>query len=450
MSKEHQGKRPSCGGVRRTRPLAVTAGLLLGCFGAHAQSVIFYENFNVGLGSFTPTGMVNGGATGASMHGRVQGSSWITSPAINTIGRTNLTLTWTQMCLNSDAGEGCAVLYSTNNINWNLLYTTPYAPFNSPATVTLPAAANNQSQLRLRFQRVANSFEEVYDVDNIALTAGSTGGGGCTGAPATLPTPTVALLEGNAGPLATSTYVVPNPSGYGSGTVTYPTNGSCYPGVILMPGYQGTQQNLQWMGPRLASWGFTVINVGTFTLSDDPNSRGTQIRNAGTHLLSLSAAAGNPISNKVKGVTSVGGLGVSGHSMGGGGTMVALRDDPRFTAGASLAPYYPNGNFSSVTKPTFFLVCASDPVAGGNMYAKPWYNSMGGAEKLYMNVPGDHLCPMTGYGNKAKQGKYLVAWFSRWLKGDTNYSQFLCNDSIRNVDRNNPSIVTEWMDTCAF
>jgi hypothetical protein len=130
--------------------------------------------------------------------------------------------------------------------------------------------------------------------------------------------------------------------------------------------------------------------------------------------------------------------------------MVALRDDPRFTAGAPLAPYHPNGNFSGVNKPTFFLVCASDPVAGGNMYAKPWYNSMGGAEKLYMNVPGDHLCPMTGYGNKAKQGKYLVSWFSRWLKGDTNYSPFLCTDSIRNADRNNPSIVTEWIDTCPF
>lgn len=450
MSKEHQERRRCSVRARRTGSLAAAAGLLLGGFGAHAQTVIFSENFNTGLGSFTPTGTVNGGVTGASMHGRAQGSSWITSPAINTVGRTNLTLTWTQMCLNSDAGEGCAVLYSTNNINWNVLYSTPYAPFNSPASVTLPAAANNQSQLRLRFQRVANSFEEVYDVDNITLTAGGTGGGGCTGTPATLPTPTVALLEANAGPLATSTYVVPNPSGYGSGTVSYPSNGNCYPGVVLMPGYQGTQQNLQWMGPRLASWGFTVINVGTITLTDDPDSRATQIRNAGTQLLSLSATAGNPLSNKVRNVTSGSGLGVSGHSMGGGGTMVVLRDDPRFTAGAPLAPYYPNGNFSSVIKPTFFLVCASDPVAGGNMYAKPWYNSMGGAEKLYMNVPGDHLCPMTGYGNKAKQGKYLVSWFSRWLKGDTSYSQFLCTDVIRNVDKNNPSVVTEWMDTCPF
>ena len=446
---EHQGRRPVRIGMRRAGSLAVTAGLLLGCFGAHAQTVIFYENFDVWLGSFTPTGIVNGGGTGASMHGRFQGSSWITSPAISTVGRTNLTLTWTQMCLNSDPGEGCAVLYSTNNINWNLLYATAYAPFYSPATVTLPAAANNQSQLRLRFQRFANSFEEVYDVDNITLT-GDMQPAGCTGTPAALPTPTVTLLEAGAGPLTTSTYVVPNPSGYGSGTVTYPASGNCYPGVVLMPGYQGTQQNLQWLAPRLASWGFTVINVGTFTPSDDPDSRGTQIRNAGTQLLGLSATAGNPLSNKVRGVTSASGLGVSGHSMGGGGTMVALRDDPRFTAGAPLAPYHPSGSFASVAKPTFFLVCAGDPVAGGNMYAKPWYNSMGGAEKLYMNVPGDHLCPMTGYGNKAKQGKYLVSWFSRWLKGDMNYSQFLCTDSIRNVDRNNPAIVTEWMDTCPF
>ncbi|MFF5523207.1 poly(ethylene terephthalate) hydrolase family protein [Streptomyces coeruleorubidus] len=259
-----------------------------------------------------------------------------------------------------------------------------------------------------------------------------------------IPDPTTAALEAANGPLTTATYTVPNPSGYGSGTVTYPTASGSYPGIVLMPGYQGTQQNLQWLAPRLASWGFVVINVGTNTLTDDPESRGRQITAAGTQLLALGNAPGNPLSGKLNGT-----LGASGHSMGGGGVMAALRDDPRFRAGVPTAPYHPNGNFSGVTEPTFFMTCQSDSVAHGNSYAVPWYNSMSQAEKLYIEVPGDHLCPMTGYGNKAKQGKWMVSFFSLWLRADTRFSPFLCGPA-RDADKNNTALVTRWMDTCQF
>lgn len=261
---------------------------------------------------------------------------------------------------------------------------------------------------------------------------------------APVPAPTTASLEATNGPLAIANYTVPNPSGYGSGTITYPTGSGSYPGVVLMPGYQGTQQNLRWLAPRLASWGFVVVNVGTRTLTDDPESRGDQISAAGTQLLAFSNTAGNPITGKLNGT-----LGAAGHSMGGGGTMVALRDDARFRAGVPLAPYYQNGNFSAVTKPTFSLTCRSDVAAPGNIYALPWYNSMIRAEKLYVEVPGDHLCPMTGYGNKAKQGKWIVSFFSRWLRGDTRFSPFLCG-AERDADRNNTALVTRWMDTCPY
>ncbi|MFI7133458.1 discoidin domain-containing protein [Nonomuraea sp. NPDC050153] len=269
--------------------------------------------------------------------------------------------------------------------------------------------------------------------------------GGTTPPPGgTIPAPTIQSLEAATGPLVTAAYTVPNPSGYRAGTITYPTAAGAYPGIVLMPGYQGTQQNLSWLGPRLASWGFVVLNVDTNTLSDSPDQRGTQIRAAGTQLVNLGNATGNPISGKVNGV-----LGAAGHSMGGGGTMVALRDDTRFRAGVPLAPYHPSGSFAGVAKPTFFLTCASDVAAPGSTYARPWYNSMTQAEKLYIEVPGDHLCPMTGYGNKAKQGKWIVSFFSRWLRDDARFTPFLCG-SQRDADRNNTSLVTQWTDTCPF
>lgn len=260
----------------------------------------------------------------------------------------------------------------------------------------------------------------------------------------TIPAPTVSSLEATRGPLATATYTVPNPVGFGSGTVTYPTATGSYPGVVVVPGLNGDQSSLSWIPPRLASWGFVVINIGTLSRGDSPESRGDQISAAGTQLLNLGNSSGNPLSGKLNGV-----LGATGHSMGGGGTMAALRDDARFRAGAPLAPYHTSGNFSGVTDPTFFLTCASDFVASGDRFARPWYNSMTRAEKLFIEVPGGHSCPGTGSGNKAKQGKYLVSFFSRWLRSDTRFAPFLCG-TPRDADRTNPAVVTEWSDTCPF
>ncbi|MFF0204456.1 hypothetical protein [Streptomyces sp. NPDC005017] len=88
-------------------------------------------------------------------------------------------------------------------------------------------------------------------------------------------------------------------------------------------------------------------------------------------------------------------------------------------------------------------------MAGGDQYTGRWYNTVTLAERLLIEVPGDHLCPATGSGDKAKQGKYLVAFFCRWLRGDTRFSPFLCG-SERDPDRNDPSVVTAWQDTCSF
>lgn len=444
----------------RGNPLARLCILLaLAVFPAlsHAQTVIFQEPFNVGIGSFTADGTVNGGGTGASMHGRIQGYSTITSPAINTTGFTNLQLAWTQMCLNSDAGEACQLWYSVNNITWDLVYSTPFAPFNSPASIALPAAAAGQSQLRLRFVRLANSFEEVYDVDNISLT-GTAGGGGTTsgstsggtsgggGTPCQNgPAPSATSVQGD-GPFTVGTYVVPNPSGYKAGTIYYPTNtvsGACtkFAGIVTMPGYQGTQNNLSWLGPRLASNGFVVINVDTNTLSDSPDQRGAEILSALNQLVSLSNASGNPISGKVDSAK----LGAMGHSMGGGGTLVAARN-AMIKAAIPMAPYHnTTTNFPDVHAPTLVVTCQGDPSAPAATYGRPMYNSLT-TEKAYLELTttDGHLCVMTGYGNKAVQSRYMTSWMKRWLDGDTRYTQFLCGTT------SGSNGVTTWADTCPY
>ncbi|MEV6160120.1 discoidin domain-containing protein [Nonomuraea sp. NPDC052129] len=348
------------------------------------------------------------------------------------------TATITQVVLNWEAAYGRAFQIQTSGdgSTWTTVYTTTSG---TGGVQSLTVAGSGRY---VRLLGTARGTAYGYSLWEFQVYGTS---GGTTPPPGgTIPDPTIQSLEATNGPLATATYTVPNPSGYKAGTVTYPTASGSYPGIVLMPGYQGTQANLSWLGPRLASWGFVVINVDTNTLSDTPDQRGTEIRAAGTQLLNLGNATGNPLTGKLNGT-----LGVSGHSMGGGGTMVALRDDSRFTAGVPLAPYHQSGNFAAVNKPTFFLTCASDVAAPGNTYAKPWYNSMTQAEKLYIEVPGDHLCPMTGNGNKAKQGKWIVSFFSRWLRSDTRFTPFLCGTQ-RDADRTNTSLVTQWMDTCPF
>ncbi|WP_328436396.1 poly(ethylene terephthalate) hydrolase family protein [Streptomyces sp. NBC_00444] len=345
------------------------------------------------------------------------------------------TATISQVALRWEAAHARAfqIQTSDNGTTWTTIYSTTTG---NGGVQTLDVNGNGRY---IRFHGTQRGTAYGYSLWEFQVygSGGGTPGNG-------IPDPTTASLEATDGPLTTAAYTVPNPSGYGSGTVTYPTTGGSYPGVVLMPGYQGTQQNLEWLAPRLASWGFVVINVGTTTLTDDPASRGRQITAAGTQLLALGNATGNPVSGKVNGT-----LGAVGHSMGGGGVMAALRDDARFRAGVPTAPYYPNQNFSAVTQPTFFLTCQSDPVAHGDDYAVPWYNSMSQAEKLYIEVPGDHLCPMTGSGNKAKQGKWIVSFLSHWLRADTRFSPFLCGP-VRDADKNNTSLVTRWMDTCPF
>ncbi|HET6787836.1 MAG TPA: hypothetical protein VFH49_07735, partial [Aquabacterium sp.] len=55
------------------------------------------------------------------------------------------------------------------------------------------------------------------------------------------PNPTEASLEATAGPFATANTKVATPSGYGSGTVYYPTTAGQYGLVVVAPGFTETQ-----------------------------------------------------------------------------------------------------------------------------------------------------------------------------------------------------------------
>src|SRR5699024_8529202 len=92
------------------------------------------------------------------------------------------------------------------------------------------------------------------------------------------PEPTEESVTAARGHLDTDTERVSSlrASGFGGGTIYYPTDTSegTYGGVVVAPGYTAGQSSMSWYGHRLASQGFVVFTIDTNTRFDQPNSRG--------------------------------------------------------------------------------------------------------------------------------------------------------------------------------
>jgi dienelactone hydrolase len=166
------------------------------------------------------------------------------------------------------------------------------------------------------------------------------------------PDPTVSGLE-RAGTFTVRTTTISraSASGFGGGTIYYPTATGSYGAIAVSPGFTAYQSSISWIGQRLASHGFVVITIDTNTTSDQPDSRGRQLKAALDRVVSLSRTSSSVLYNKVDASR----LGVAGHSMGGGGTLAAARDNPSYKAAVPLAPWHTTKSWSRVTVPTLII-----------------------------------------------------------------------------------------------
>ncbi len=432
----------------------LAAALLTSAAGAHAQVALFQENFSAGLGAFTAIGTVNTGSGAAVLQGCYGCTdAVITSRAISTQGFTNLSVSFDRVSAGLDYGEAGVAEYSIDGSSWNALESTR-ATTTGRVSVNLPANAAGQAGLRIRFRIDASLSSETYSIDNIQLTgtSGDTGtptDPGSTNPFARGPAPTATLLEASTGPFTyTSTSVSSAAaSGFGGGTIYHPTNVTGpFATIAISPGYTGTQSSMSWWGPRLASHGFVVITIDTNSVYDQPASRATQLMAALRQLVTLSNTSSHPIYRKV----DPNRLGVMGHSMGGGGSLIAARDNPSLKAAIPLAPWNSSSNFSSVQVPTLVVACESDSVAAVDTHASPFYNSIPGTtRKAFMEMNnGDHFCVMNGNSYTRIMGKYGVSWMKRFMDNDTRYSPFLCG-APHQADLSNTQL-SEYRENCPY
>ncbi|MDI6097125.1 dienelactone hydrolase family protein [Actinoplanes sp. NEAU-A12] len=233
------------------------------------------------------------------------------------------------------------------------------------------------------------------------------------------PAPTNASIEASRGTFATAQVTVSRTSGFGGGTIYYPTDTSAgtFGAVAIAPGFTSTQSSVAWLGPRLASQGFVVFTINTLSTLDQPDSRGTQLLAALDYLTRTSTVRTRIDANR---------LGVMGHSMGGGGSLAAARTRPALQAAIPMTPWHGTKGWSTVRVPTMIIGAENDTVAPVSSHAEPFYTSMTTApEKAYLEVNNaSHSAPTSG-GN-VTVAKYSLSWLKRFIDDDTRYDQFLC------------------------
>ncbi len=232
------------------------------------------------------------------------------------------------------------------------------------------------------------------------------------------PAPTTASIEAARGPFATSsTRVSSFVSGFGGGTIYYPTTTAegTWGAVVVTPGYTASQSSMSWYGPRLASQGFVVMTIDTESRYDQPGERAEQMAAAMDYLTERSSVRERIDADRVA---------YTGHSMGGGGTIEAVSDDPSVKAAIPLTPWHLRKTWSDVRTPTLVIGAQDDSVASVRSHAIPFYESIpSSTPKGYLELRGaSHFAP--NYSNTTI-AKHSIAWLKRWVDDDTRYEQFV-------------------------
>ncbi|WP_196780986.1 alpha/beta hydrolase family protein [Nocardioides sambongensis] len=235
------------------------------------------------------------------------------------------------------------------------------------------------------------------------------------------PDPTPTRLLGNGSFSVSTTSVSSLVLGFGGGTIYYPTSTSegTFGGVVLSPGFTATSGSYAGVARRVASHGFVVLVIDTNTIYDQPDSRGRQILDAVDYLTedAPSAVASRLDESRIA---------VSGHSMGGGGTLYAADNRTSVIKTAvALQPWHTDKTWPGVDIPTMIIGAENDAIAPVSSHSIPFYASLSGApEKAYGEVNNaGHLIANT---NDDWQGRLFVSWLKRYLDEDLRYEAFLC------------------------
>ncbi len=233
-------------------------------------------------------------------------------------------------------------------------------------------------------------------------------------------------LSGN-GPYEVQTYTdfldVPE---FGAATIYYPLAApGPVGGVAIAPGFTEEQRHISWWGPRLASHGYAVLVLDTNDRRERPDARANALIAGVALLRAESRRQGSPIFGRVDAAK----MAIMGHSMGGGGALLAANEhSDEIRAAIPFTPWEPESDLAGITAPTLVLAGAADRVAEVEEHAWRHFNLISeSTPKVYLEIAGgDHYIADTTRGTDlATVGRYALAWLKLYVDRDERYRGFI-------------------------
>ena len=240
------------------------------------------------------------------------------------------------------------------------------------------------------------------------------------------PAPSIASLSGD-GAYEVRTYTdFPDAPEFGDATIFYPRDAQApIGGVAIAPGFTEEQRHITWWGPRLASHGYAVLVLDTNDRRDRPDVRADALIAAVRILKAENNRGGSPLRGRI----DVGKMAIMGHSMGGGGVLIAAHEhSDEIQAAIPFTPWQPEGVFDGITVPTLIMAGSADGIADVADHAWPHFLSIPeSTTKVYMEIDGGnhYIADSTRGPDLATIGRYGIAWLKLYLDGDERYRGFI-------------------------
>jgi triacylglycerol lipase len=221
---------------------------------------------------------------------------------------------------------------------------------------------------------------------------------------------------------------------FAAGTIYFPANkAQSFGAVAISPGYTEQQENINWWGRHLASHGFAVLTLDTNSLQDYPPIRADALM-AGLRIL---RDENERLGSTLKGKIDTNKMAIMGHSMGGGGALLAANShSDELKAAIPFNSWQPSGEFGDITIPTLVIAGEIDRIAPKNDHAWPHYESLSSAiPKMYLEIKGgNHYIANTATGKDSLVpnidvhdllGSMSVAWLKLFVDGEEEYRDLL-------------------------